>query len=228
MENLILEEKYKSLLNKSNHEKNILIKESEALRNKLEKLEGAYIEKEKEVATIIQEKEHLEDGLNKMRRENENLSDEIVKLNERIVDLTDLSKTYRKMIKNRNQELQHSNLLVSENMNLRNIIEISNNEKLEIESELEKKKNIIHVIKDKYKNNISRLLDKFDEKDKDIHDLQTFVVNELHNLKVLIRREKENTFYDDSIRDDTILNISLHLDMIIKKMEEKMKISVAK
>ncbi|KJP88188.1 hypothetical protein AK88_02135 [Plasmodium fragile] len=60
-----------------------------------------------------------------------------------------------------------------------------------------------------------------------------------------IRREQENTFYDDSIRDDTILKLSLHLDVcsiqskycflplrnlythqLIKKMEEKMTISL--
>ncbi|CAG9472021.1 unnamed protein product [Plasmodium vivax] len=228
MEYLILEEKYKNLLNKSNHEKAVLKKESEALRKKLQNLEGAYIEKEKEVAEILGEKESLEDRLSKMGRENESLEEEIVKLNEKIVDLTDLSKTYRQMIRSRNKELQHAHFLVAENMNLRSSLELAQSEKIELENELGKKKNIIQLIKDKYKNNIGRLLDKFNEKDRHFYEFQTSVVKELHNLKLAIRREKENTFYDDSVRDDTILNISLHLDVLIKKMEEKMTIPVPK
>ncbi|SCO69772.1 conserved Plasmodium protein, unknown function [Plasmodium vivax] len=228
MEYLILEEKYKNLLNKSNHEKAVLKKESEALRKKLQNLEGAYIEKEKEVAEILGEKESLEDRLSKMGRKNESLEEEIVKLNEKIVDLTDLSKTYRQMIRSRNKELQHAHFLVAENMNLRSSLELAQSEKIELENELGKKKNIIQLIKDKYKNNIGRLLDKFNEKDRHFYEFQTSVVKELHNLKLAIRREKENTFYDDSVRDDTILNISLHLDVLIKKMEEKMTIPVPK
>ncbi|VUZ98720.1 conserved Plasmodium protein, unknown function [Plasmodium vivax] len=218
MEYLILEEKYKNLLNKSNHEKAVLKKESEALRKKLQNLEGAYIEKEKEVAEILGEKESLEDRLSKMGRKNESLEEEIVKLNEKIVDLTDLSKTYRQMIRSRNKELQHAHFLVAENMNLRSSLELAQSEKIELENELGKKKNIIQLIKDKYKNNIGR----------HFYEFQTSVVKELHNLKLAIRREKENTFYDDSVRDDTILNISLHLDVLIKKMEEKMTIPVPK
>ncbi|KMZ90542.1 hypothetical protein PVMG_03391 [Plasmodium vivax Mauritania I] len=156
MEYLILEEKYKNLLNKSNHEKAVLKKESEALRKKLQNLEGAYIEKEKEVAEILGEKESLEDRLSKMGRKNESLEEEIVKLNEKIVDLTDLSKTYRQMIRSRNKELQHAHFLVAENMNLRSSLELAQSEKIELENELGKKKNIIQLIKDKYKNNIGR------------------------------------------------------------------------
>ncbi|ANQ09448.1 Uncharacterized protein PCOAH_00039070 [Plasmodium coatneyi] len=214
MEYLILEEKYKNLLNKSNHEKAVLKKESQALRKKLQNLEGAYIEKEKEVAEILGEKENLEDRLSKMGKENESLEEEIIKLNEKIVDLTDLSKTYRQMIKSRNKELQHSHFLVAENMHLRNTLELAHSEKMEIESELGKKKNIIQLIKNKYKNNIGRLLEKFNEKDRHFYEFQTSVVKELHNLKLAIRREQQNTFYDDSIRDDTILNISHHLDVL--------------
>ncbi|CAA9990793.1 conserved Plasmodium protein, unknown function [Plasmodium knowlesi strain H] len=228
MEYLILEEKYKNLLNKSNHEKAVLKKESQALRKKLQNLEGAYIEKEKEVADILGEKENLENRLSIIGKENESLEEEIIKLNEKIVDLTDLSKTYRQMIKSRNKELQHSHFLVAENMHLRNSLELAHSEKLEMESELGKKKNIIRLIKDKYKNNIGRLLEKFNEKDRHFYEFQTSVVKELNNLKMAIRREQENTFYDDSIRDDTIFNISHHLDVLIKKMEEKMTISVTK
>ncbi|KJP88189.1 hypothetical protein AK88_02136 [Plasmodium fragile] len=202
MEYLILEEKYKNLLNKSNHEKAVLKKESEALRKKLQNLEGAYIEKEKEVAEILEDKENLEDRLTKMGRENESLEEEIVKLNEKIVDLTDISKTYRQMIRSRNKELQHSQFLVAENMHLRNSLEVrdfasilmnmqthtrvnalnvmAHSEKVELESELGKKKNVIQLIKDKYKKNISRLLDKFNEKDRHFYEFQSSVVRGNH------------------------------------------------
>ncbi|GAB68850.1 hypothetical protein PCYB_142780 [Plasmodium cynomolgi strain B] len=80
------------------------------------------------------------------------------------------------MIKSRNKELQHSHFLVAENMHLRNSLELAHSEKLELQSELGKKKNIIQVIKDKYKNNIGRLLDKFNEKDRHLYEFQTSVV----------------------------------------------------
>ncbi|CRH02435.1 conserved Plasmodium protein, unknown function [Plasmodium relictum] len=229
MEYLILEEKYKNLLNKSNYEKTILKKETEALKKKLENLEYAYVEIENKITEIHKEKEKLEDNVNKIKKENLNLKEEISALNERIEDLKDLSKTYRKMIKSRNKELLQSEILTAENINLRNNIEVINSEKLNLESELKKKKKIINIIKDKYRKNIGSLLDKFKEKDTHIYEFQRFIVKELNNLKTVILRENENVYCNEnnneSITNKKFMNISIHLDILTKKLEEKMAIS---
>ncbi|SBT47640.1 conserved Plasmodium protein, unknown function [Plasmodium ovale wallikeri] len=220
MEYLILEEKYKNLLKKSNYEKAILKKETEALQKKIESLEYAYIEKENKISGMIEEKEKLEEDLFEVKRENRNLKEDISRLNERIVDLTDVCKTYRRMIKSRNKELQQGEVLIEENINLRNSIEEVNNEKHHLELELAKKTKVISVIKDKYKKNIARLLEKFNEKDRHIQELQNFVLHELNNLKLHVLRENEN------VRHSKIKNIHFFLDELIKKVEEKLTISI--
>ncbi|SBT82349.1 conserved Plasmodium protein, unknown function [Plasmodium ovale] len=210
MEYLILEEKYKNLLKKSNYEKAILKKETEALQKKIESLEYAYIEKENKISGMIEEKEKLEEDLFEVKRENRNLKEDISRLNERIVDLTDVCKTYRRMIKSRNKELQQGEVLIEENINLRNSIEEVNNEKHHLELELAKKTKVISVIKDKYKKNIAR----------HIQELQNFVLHELNNLKLHVLRENEN------VRHSKIKNIHFFLDELIKKVEEKLTISI--
>ncbi|SOV17643.1 conserved Plasmodium protein, unknown function [Plasmodium sp. gorilla clade G2] len=226
MEYLILEEKYKNLLNKSNYENTLLKKETEILNKKLENLESAYINNENKITAFIKDKEELEDYLYKIKRENLDLKDEISKLNEKIQDLKGLTKTYRKMIKNRNKELFESEILMAENINLRNNIQAVNNEKLNLESELNKKKKIINVIKDKYKKNIGRLLEKFNQKDRHIYEFQSFIIDELNNLKKVILRENENMHFDETLINNKFMNISFHLDILTKKLEEKMTISI--
>ncbi|CRG97575.1 conserved Plasmodium protein, unknown function [Plasmodium gallinaceum] len=230
MEHLILEEKYKNLLNKSNYEKKILKKETEALKKKLENLECAYIEIENKTTEILKEREKLEDNIYKIKNENLDLKEEISTLNERVEDLKNLSKTYKKMIKSRNKELLQSENLIAENINLKNNIEIINNEKVNLESELKKKKKIINIIKDKYKKNIENLLNKFKEKDRHIYEFQNFIVNELTNLKMAILRENENNYYNENnnneeITNNKFMNISIQLDILTKKLEDKMTIS---
>ncbi|SBS88177.1 conserved Plasmodium protein, unknown function [Plasmodium ovale curtisi] len=220
MEYLILEEKYKNLLKKSNYEKAILKKETEALQKKIESLEYAYIEKENKISGMVEEKEKLEDDLFEVKRENMNLKEDISRLNERIVDLTDVCKTYRRMIKSRNKELQQGEVLIEENINLRNSIDEVNNEKHHLELELAKKTKVISVIKDKYKKNIARLLEKFNEKDRHIQELQNFVLHELNNLKLRVLHENENMSHNK------IKNIHFFLDELIKKVEEKLTISI--
>ncbi|SCQ16827.1 conserved Plasmodium protein, unknown function [Plasmodium ovale] len=210
MEYLILEEKYKNLLKKSNYEKAILKKETEVLQKKIESLEYAYIEKENKISGMVEEKEKLEDDLFEVKRENMNLKEDISRLNERIVDLTDVCKTYRRMIKSRNKELQQGEVLIEENINLRNSIDEVNNEKHHLELELAKKTKVISVIKDKYKKNIAR----------HIQELQNFVLHELNNLKLRVLHENENMSHNK------IKNIHFFLDELIKKVEEKLTISI--
>ncbi|KNG75455.1 hypothetical protein PFMG_01585 [Plasmodium falciparum IGH-CR14] len=176
-----------------------------------------------------------------------------------LLDLKGLTKTYRKMIKNRNKELFESEILMAENINLRNNIQVIliiiylyisvyiiliifvisptliiilyfyvicyihhsfkvvNNEKLSLESELNKKKKIINVIKDKYKKNIGRLLEKFNQKDRHIYEFQSFIIDELNNLKEVILRENENMHFDETLMNNKFMNISFHLDIVILK-----------
>ncbi|SCM26083.1 conserved Plasmodium protein, unknown function [Plasmodium chabaudi chabaudi] len=226
MEYLILEEKYKNLLNKSNYEKTVLKKETEALQKKIENLESSYIEKESKINEITEEKEKLKDELFEIKKENKDLKEHISKLNERIVDISNVCKTYRRMIKIRNTELQETEILISENISLRKNIEDIEKDKIYLESQLKEKTYIINLIKNKYKKNISRLLENYNEKDKNIYEFQNFIIQELNNLKIDINEENENQYCDQSVMNNKIMNICFYIDTLAKKLEEKMNISL--
>ncbi|VWU51351.1 conserved protein, unknown function [Hepatocystis sp. ex Piliocolobus tephrosceles] len=228
MEFLLLEEKYKNIVDKSNYENMILKRETECLQKKIKNLEDVYIEKENKIMEILEEKEDLKDHIFEIENENSKLRDNIAKLNERILDLTDVCKTYRHMIKTRNKELQQSDILIIENKNLRNIIEDMKNHKLLLESKITKKNKIIDVIKEKYQKNISRILEKFNEKDKCINEFRSYVIHELNGFKMELLQETDNTCGNKNVQDNKILNICSYLDMLTEKIEKNMIIQVMK
>lgn len=231
MDYQILEEKYKSIVNKLEHEKKVLQNESETLKKKLENLEGAYFELECKNHTYEEEKESIEEMKMQMEKENENLKSEISALHERIEELKELSKAYKKMVKNRNEELTQTELLIDENMNLKSNMEKIQNEKKLVENELKQKKKVINIIKDKYKKNIGRILEKLNEKDRDIKEFKTYILNELGHLRSAMNEANDPVVYDESNQlnngytNDKYMNLNLRLEQLTKKLEESLTLS---